>query len=291
MAGNVNRFKIGLFVVVGFFLGASILIWLGASRIFESTQTVAAYFAESVQGLERDSPVKFRGVTVGRVSAVRMAPDFKLIEVVMSLDEKFRVSEDMGVKITLLGLTGQKYLEMDRFAGSERHDPPRLEFQPKHRVIATYPSDMREIGNALDNVFRKVNAVDLVAISNNLLNVTARLDAMLADPRVGRIGVDAAETVNEIKSAARRVNESMEKIQPTKKVSKVLDNTNDFLQEIITTTRNVDRFVRRSDQNLNLLSQKLDRSADNLIEFTRIIRNKPSSFIFGPPEEKPKKKP
>jgi hypothetical protein len=38
------------------------------------------------------------------------------------------------------------------------------------------------------------------------------------------------------------------------------------------------------------LSQKLDRSADNLIDFTTMIKQKPSSIIFGPDEKAGQKK-
>jgi hypothetical protein len=48
--------------------------------------------------------------------------------------------------------------------------------------------------------------------------------------------------------------------------------------------------IRRTDNNINMLSQKLDRSADNLIEFTRMLKVKPSSIIFGPSEKEGEKK-
>ena len=78
-----TKFKIGLFLIGILLLTVAILIWLGASRYFEDSQTAVAYFSESVQGLESDSPVKFRGVPVGRIKKIRMAPDGRLIEVVM----------------------------------------------------------------------------------------------------------------------------------------------------------------------------------------------------------------
>ena len=82
MSHRANSFKIGLFVVTALLLAVVVTVWLGASRYFEKSKPYVAYFSESVQGLEVDSPVKFRGVSVGRVRGVRMAPDNKLIEVV-----------------------------------------------------------------------------------------------------------------------------------------------------------------------------------------------------------------
>lgn len=280
-----TKFKIGLFLIASLLLIVSILIWLGASRYFEDSQTVAAYFTESVQGLESDSPVKYRGVPVGRVKQIRMAPDGKLIEVVMGLNRSFQITDDLGVKINLLGLTGLKYLELDTFKPDLYREPIDLTFQSRYRVIPTYASDIKEIGAALENVFQKLKALDIERISNHFLRVSSKLDKMLADPKVDSMGVDAAEAIREIKEAAKKINDDLSKAQLGKSLAKTIEKTNEFLQAGTETVRSADRMIRRTDNNISLLTQKLDRSADNLIDFTRMIKNKPSSIIFGPGEK------
>lgn len=282
MSSQASKFKIGLFVVSGLLLGVVVFVWLGASRYFQDSKTVVAYFTESVQGLESDSPVKYRGVPVGRVKAIRMAPDARLIEVLMSLNRSFRMNEDLGVKINLLGLTGQKYLEMDNFRPDQIREQITLDFTPRYPVVPTYPSDIREIGNALENLFQKVKGVDLERVTNNLIRISARLDKMLSDPKIDNTFVDAAETLREMKEISRKLNDELSRNQPIKAMTKTLEKANDFLQVGSEAARSADRMVRRSDNNLNLLTQKLDRSADNLIDFTRMIKLKPSSIIFGP---------
>ncbi|MCX5872171.1 MAG: MlaD family protein [Deltaproteobacteria bacterium] len=280
-----TKFKIGLFLIASLLLIVSILIWLGASRYFEDSQTVVAYFTESVQGLESDSPVKYRGVPVGRVKQIRMAPDGKLIEVVMGLNRSFQITDDLGVKINLLGLTGLKYLELDTFKPDLYREPIELNFQSRYRVIPTYASDIKEIGAALENVFQKLRALDIERISNHFLRVSSKLDKILADSKVDSMGVDAAEAVREIKEAAKKINDDLSKAQIGKSLAKTIEKTNEFLQAGTETVRSADRMIRRTDNNISLLTQKLDRSADNLIDFTRMIKNKPSSIIFGPGEK------
>jgi phospholipid/cholesterol/gamma-HCH transport system substrate-binding protein len=280
-----TKFKIGLFLIGSLLLTVAVLIWLGASRYFENSQTVVAYFSESVQGLESDSPVKFRGVSVGRVKKIKMAPDGRLVEVVMGLDPNFKVTDDLGVKINLLGLTGLKYLEMDSFKHDQYKEPIELDFKPRYRVIPTYASDIKEIGAALENVFQKLKALDIERISNHLLRVSAKLDKILSEAKVDTIGSDASEAIREIKEAAKKINDDLSKAQLGKSLSKIMEKTNEFLQVSTETARNTDRMIRRTDNNISLLTQKLDRSADNLIDFTRMIKNKPSSIIFGPGEK------
>ncbi|MGB6066016.1 MAG: MlaD family protein [Desulfomonilaceae bacterium] len=281
MSTQADKFKIGLFVVSSLFVAVVLIIWLGASHLFESTQEAVAYFTESVQGLEVGSSVKFRGVPVGRIRAIRMAPDGRLVEVMLSLDKNFKISGDLGIKMDLMGLTGLKYLEMDRFRPNQQKEHIVLDFKPRYPVIPTYPSDIRELGTALESIFQKVKDVDLAQISDNMLRVTSRLDTILSDPKLDTIGANAAGTLFEVRQAARKVNEEISRSQLSKVITRTFDKAGEFFQESTATTRSADRLIRRADNNLNNLSQKLDRSADNLIDFTRMIKLKPSSILFG----------
>jgi len=289
MAGQSDKFKIGLFVVASLLLGTVFLIWLGASRYLAPSQTVVAYFNESVQGLEQDSQVKFRGVNVGRVDSIQMAPDARLIEVVMALDKNFKVTDDLGVKTSLLGLTGMKYLEMDRFKPNQRREPRALEFKPPYPVITTYPSEIREFGNALENILRKVKTVDMERISTHLINVSAKLDRMLDSAGIEKTGSEAAEAVREIKKAAKKFNEEMDKLRVSHRVGITLDKTSELLKEVTRTARSADKLITRTDNNINRLSMKLDKSADNLVELTHRLKSKPSLIIYGSPDKERKK--
>lgn len=296
MSSQVEKFKIGLFVVASILLAVTIIIWLGYVRYLEDSKTVVAYFSESVQGLEADSPVKFKGVRVGRVKAIRMAPDGLHIEVLMSLDRKFKLSEDLGVKLNLLGLTGLKYLEMDTFRPDQTRDAIALNFDSGYDVIPTYPSDIKEFGSTLENIFQRSKAVDIETISRHALRIGARLDKILADPKLDTVGSDTADAVRDLKESAKRINDEIGRAQFARHLNRTFEKTTELLQESTETVRSADRMIRRTDNNLNRLSQKLDRSADNLVDFTRMIRQKPSSVfmpswnIFGSDEKPGEKK-
>jgi len=285
MSGQSRKLKIGIFFIASLLIGATALIWIGSSRFFEDSKTVVAYFTESVQGLEADSPVKFRGVPVGRVKAIRMAPDGRLIEVVMGLQNNFKLTDDLGVKMNLMGLTGQKYIEMDTFRPEQAKEMIDLNFRAPYHVIATYPSDIREIGNALEKIFQKINALDVDRLSSSLLRIATRLDKILGDQKLENLGPDLADAVKEIKEAAKKINDEITRLQPAKNVTRTLEKISDLIQEGTDTIRSADRAIRRADNNFNRLSQKLERSADNLIDFTRMIKTKPSSIIFGGEEK------
>ena len=279
MSNQAEKLKIGLFVVGSALLVVGMIIWLGAFPLFDSTQTVVAYFTESVQGLESDSPVKFRGVTVGRVKGIRLAPDGQLIEVVMGLDRKFKVNDDLGVKMNLVGITGLRYLEMDTFRAEQKREAPNLSFEPRYPVVATYPSDIKEFGNALENIFQKTKTVDVERISYHMLRVASRLDQLLAEPKLDTLASNTADTIKEVKDSAKRLNDEIARAQFAKQLHKTFEKASELLQEGTETARSADRMIRRTDNNLSGLSQKLNRSADNLTDFTRQIRIKPSTLM------------
>jgi phospholipid/cholesterol/gamma-HCH transport system substrate-binding protein len=280
MTSQTEKFKIGVFVVVSIVLAMSFVIWLGASRFFEDSTTVVAYFTESVQGLESDSPVKFRGVPVGRVRTIRMAPDGRLIEVVIGLNRNFKVTPDLGIKMNLLGLTGLKYLEIDSFPYEQRKEPTTLDFQPRYQVLATYPSDMKEFGSALDILFQKVKHVDAERISSQVISVSAKLDKVLSDAKVDKLSAETSDALREVKDTARKISEEITRGQPGKHAARTLEKAGAFLDEASQTVRTADKVLQRTDKNFSRLTQKLDQAADNLNEFTKNLREKPLGTIL-----------
>ena len=61
MARQKTNLIIGLFVILGVVMGVVAIIWVGATSYFQKGATYVSYFDESVQGLQLNSAVKFRG--------------------------------------------------------------------------------------------------------------------------------------------------------------------------------------------------------------------------------------
>ncbi|MGC6486775.1 MAG: MlaD family protein [Planctomycetota bacterium] len=95
-----SRWKLGLFVVLGSFVGVVGLVYLGARELQRSTHTAYAYFDEALTGLEEGSAVKFRGITVGKVERIRFATMDRLLEVQASLYEDYL--DDLGLDTSKL---------------------------------------------------------------------------------------------------------------------------------------------------------------------------------------------
>ena len=68
-----NHWKLGLFLTAGFFSLVGALGWFGATRLEREAMEAHYFFDQDVNGLEIGSPVKFRGVTIGKVTTIRAA--------------------------------------------------------------------------------------------------------------------------------------------------------------------------------------------------------------------------
>jgi len=102
MAGSRSlHLRVGLLVVVGLALTVGFVLFFTASRLRSSSVVFETYIRESVQGLDIGSPVRYRGVGIGRVveiglvSAEYRRPEgepfvgaFQLVLVRFAVDER-----------------------------------------------------------------------------------------------------------------------------------------------------------------------------------------------------------
>ena len=164
-AKRTRSFWVGAFVVTGLLIGLAALVWLGTADWFAKRNRYVTYFAVSVQGLNVDSPVKFRGVDVGKVRGLAIAPDGVLIEVTLDLGPTFKVTSSLRSTLGLSGITGMKYIELNYAEEEDLTRHPELRFQPPHPVIPSQPGGFEEISASLRTIYEKLLAVDTEGIS------------------------------------------------------------------------------------------------------------------------------
>ncbi|MEP6744765.1 MAG: MlaD family protein, partial [Gemmatimonadota bacterium] len=71
---RANEFVVGLVVLVALAVVVAGALWLSETHLGATEELVAARF-RTVGGLKVGAPVTLRGVRVGRVEAIRLAPD------------------------------------------------------------------------------------------------------------------------------------------------------------------------------------------------------------------------
>jgi paraquat-inducible protein B len=252
MTQPTNHWKLGLFVVVSFLLGLGGLMYIGAKAFGRDAVTYKSYFDESVTGLDIGSTVRFRGVTLGTVSKVEVAPDKRHVEVSYGINAPLmqsvgiaasdgngqrRIPSDLHAQISAQGLTGQKYILLD-FFDEQAHPVAKLPFAlPDNyipsagsplkniedsvaRAIEQVPEVTRQISELLATTHRLVSSIEQQQLPNRMNETFDNLNATLANTNDLIDGLHAkvnqvpvAELSAETRTALQNVNLTMTKLQ------------------------------------------------------------------------------
>ncbi len=181
MASKRAKFSVGLFVAFGITIALTSFIWLGMSRFLQKGKFYATYFNESVQGLDKDSPVKYRGVPIGRVDRIGVAPDEKLIEVILKLETDQSLDSSMVAQLKTVGITGSMFVEIDRKKPGQPDLSPRIDFPSNNPIVSSKPSDISKLIHGLDDIINQVRLVDLAGISQKIKTTLDNVSAFLSD--------------------------------------------------------------------------------------------------------------
>jgi phospholipid/cholesterol/gamma-HCH transport system substrate-binding protein len=301
MAQKRAYFLVGLFVTVGVLLAAAAIVWLGATKYFQKGALYATYFDESVQGLQVDSIVKFRGVDIGSVRSIGVAPDQRLIEVVMKIDVKEFSVGGVVASLRLAGITGIVYVELD----TKKPDVPTLvpkDFTPEYPVIPSAPSDIRQIESSINDILKSMKAIDFKGIGDQVIRTTKSIDDLVNGEKLKRIMADAGKTASNLAAASDRLNRSLSDGTIDELLTEARDAVKDARvliarieteiegMKVAETTGKIDRLVEGTSRKVHsalteveLMSETLRRTAESLEGFVERLNQNPSALIFSRP--------
>lgn len=181
MASQQSKMMVGIFVAAGLLITLAAVIWLGMSRFLQQGAYYVTYFDESVQGLSKDSPVKYRGVSIGRVGRIDVAPDSELIEVLLKIESGQKLDSGMVSQLKPVGITGSVFVEIDRRRPDEPPMAPDLSFPTEFPVIPSRPSEISELLRGLDDVINQIRALDVEKISKKIKTTLDGAGRMMAE--------------------------------------------------------------------------------------------------------------
>jgi ABC-type transporter Mla subunit MlaD len=311
MAKTISQFKLGLFILVCGSLGLIAIIWLGASHYFEEKHIYVTYFAESIKGLQKDAVVNYLGVPVGRVASVGVAPDGRLIEVVLHLKPEFNVDQSLAIRLLEQGLTGLRYLEIVAAPKDTRELTPQIGFPPANPLIPSYPSEITHLKANLENLYAKVIELDLQGLVESWKKTGQSAGSILADEKLaatlqnlkagsedlqsllGRLNAATSggnlergiQDLNKTLAASRRSLETLAK-QLDRLPPDALANLNTQLDQILKTgTTTIAGWEQETGKVLASVQQNLDHSKqvlEQLRQLVQALRAQPQQILFHP---------
>lgn len=315
---EVNKFKLGLFIIGSVVLLVIFLLFLGVSERFAPKGKLVSFFSESVQGLDVGSQVKYKGVPIGRVKAIYIDTQDKLIRVDMDIDFKaftvsgagdapmsvnsfyefFRNERDLGLRCRLDygGLTGLKYVELDYFAHPGEALPEGAKDFAGAFYIPAAPSSLTNIMDKFNTSLEKIAAVDFKGISDKLVASLTDISGLLSDPQIKQ----SVARLDSITANWDKISSSMASGITEESVGEFIDNLRSTLNEINTLSKGLSvqvekarladtsQSVRQSavtfgelQRELSITLEKLNQTLDSITVLVDYANEDPSSFITG----------
>lgn len=151
MNNRVNYTFVGVLILIGMALMMAFVYWMLKPTENEDVKRYNIYFDESVLGLNIDAPVKYRGISVGKVSQMRINPkNSEQVEVTVTIVRSTPIKIDTAAKLTAQGITGLSYINLSN--GGE--NSPLLEKREgeTYPVIKTLPSFFKSLEDSFGNV-------------------------------------------------------------------------------------------------------------------------------------------
>jgi ABC-type transporter Mla subunit MlaD len=312
VSAEARYFRVGLFVFLGLAAIAGMALVLGGRSFLAEKVIFETYFEESVQGLEVGSPVKLRGVGIGRVSEIGLLGDFydlpeeqekrfsQLVVVRMealeqdlprgdvTLEERRRtlaesVKDGFRVQLRQSGITGVSFIE-GTFVDPARSPPLDVPWEPRAVYLPSTPSTITALTSAAERFAARLERVEAERL-------VANFDALLVTLRQFAEEVDAKAVAQEAGATLREVRETFAVLRRELDAAEVAALSGDLRGvlresgEVVARTRSV---LDGGSDDLAVALENLRIATDNLRDLSETLKGQPSLLLrAAPPERTP----
>lgn len=296
MYSKVNYTVIGIFVIL--FTAGIIFFafWLGNTGFKDDHDLYLLRTKESVSGLSQDSGVKLKGVDVGTVSDVRVNPkNIEEVEITLKITKGIPIKEDMRGTISMFGLTGLSYIEIEGGTNGAKTlqsiDGELPLLQSGSSLLGRLEKNFEDLSEKLVVILERGGAL---LSDENLKNFSALLDNA---NRVAAKGTDVEDkmisTLEEAESALKEFKVSFAKLSKDfdtlavdlhKEMKPSLKNFESMTKSIDELAFELRKTVNRGDYNMQKIMQPtvndLRELAEQVDALTRQLRESPNDLIF-----------
>jgi ABC-type transporter Mla subunit MlaD len=303
---------------LGFFIFVSLAVVLVTAVFFiqrlksRPTFPMVTYTTENVFGLDVSSPVRLRGVPVGRVTDIRVDPHGTTVEIDfevfldrlsnIGLDVKrLRTITDVGgvfpnLRAQLMGnpMTGEAYLLLDQPRNPPR--PMELGFKPNRPYVPSVPSPFTMVADRLPLLLDRANVTldtltEIVARMPDSLDRSDRFfdnaDRIMRESDLPALSADSRKFFTTTSAQMEQIRSEMDGVigkegelvkfsQEARAAMKAAD-----IPAMTKATREAEDSSRLAAEDLRLSLSSMRDSAEQFRELTHQIQEQPEAFIYG----------
>lgn len=270
MAQGTNYWKLGLFVLAGGAMALIAVVLLGTRNWNKQSVQYVSYFDESVQGLELGSPVKFRGVSIGKVARIDISTDQRhvavtsellverlgALELMGSSEREAAIPASLRVQLAQAGITGVKFVQLDYFEPAET-PMPILPFAPPKNYIPAAPSTMKNLETSV------VKTADrFPEIAEDLSQTMAKLNALMDDIQKNHLPERGGQALVQASDVMKELNVQLRDLDTKELASGIKHTLTSFDETLQRTNRVLERL--ESEQGLLRSAEKAVQSLEDV---------------------------
>ena len=242
-----------------------------------------------VSGLNPQAPVRYRGVTVGKVVSIKFDPlEARTILIEILVETGTPLSKGTYAKLGSQGVTGLSYVMLDDDGSKpepltgDGDNLARIEVKPSFMDSVTESGE--DLINNFNQVAKRVNTLlsdgnqkQLVGTLRNLDQVAARVASLAKamEPTLKALPAlvgDAGVVLKRADTLFANVNQRLDSFERAAKSAEQLGNNGSALSETMMT---------ESLPRLNILLEDLQRSSRGLERLLYELNEQPHSLVFG----------
>lgn len=301
---EAKKLKLGLFIIISFSLLFFGLLALGLMDSFKEKYEFFTVFDESVQGLEKGAPIKYKGVNIGKVTKVSVWKD-RYVRVDMEADpdsinsrnsskNKSRVQNIQGYKDYLQrevikGLrcrleiaslaTGLKFIELSHMDSRKREVLLKEEIEGKDNFIPAMKSLLSGAITNFDKTLTNIAKIDYEGIGIEAKTTLLHLNKILSNPKIASILTKGDRAFDDFSTVTKSLNKKIELIKVTELQETLINfikSTNERLEKLQKTSV---AFIDNTDQKLEKLLSNADSHLSKTIpELTKHLNSSLDKF-------------
>lgn len=308
-----QKIRLGIFVGVGLFCLCAGLILLAGMKLGEKRDRYVVRFEDpsyGLNGLEVGAPVKYGGVRVGRVDAIRVSPmDVAVLEVDVSLDGGTPVAEDSVASAASMGITGLRYIELSRGTRGKRIRAPGEEIPAGPSTMDALTESAGAVAERLQKLIENLQGMTDASMQRRVAGVLDNTERLLrtAEETVAENRGSLRQVAAQVASASEQIEGLTRELRTTTaRVNVVLDQAGPHAVGLLSESHALARELRQSRATLDSTLQSVNRvsdrgylvltqsqedldatlmrlkeTAENLSAFSERIRDNPAVLIRG----------
>jgi len=302
MEREANYTAVGAFVLLIVTMAALFVYWYAGSSDARDYKRYEIYFQGSVSGLNRGSTVRYLGVEVGKVVAIRIdkrAAD--RVQVIADIDSQAPISRETLASLSLQGVTGLLYIDLLANADLKRKMAPVPSEQYPvidsvqsnfDLFLASLPDLVGRAADVADRASRVLSDENLAAFNSTMRSIEQSAASLPTTMR------DAAEVVAQFKAtsadlraAAAGARTLIDTSGPD--LAAASERIRVISENLAATTANLDRlmtehredlglFLRDSLPEMERLVRDSRQAAQEFRELSRSLKADPSQLLYEP---------